>query len=84
MGPARHGFNGEGNDAHSLLIHEPRQLGVSILTLDETGLITLSYNGARTVGWILSEQQNLGDALFRVGGKHTGGEWLEGDIAEDV
>lgn len=79
---ARYGFNGESNDQHDLAAYQPGAFAVSILTLDETGLVTVWHNGHKTSGPIDPRRQNIGAALFRVGAKHNDVEFLEGDLAE--
>jgi len=82
LGSARFGFNGESNDQHHLLAYRADEWGVSVLTLDETGHVTLLHNGSEASGDVSAEIQSVGDSVFRVGAKHNDEEWLEGEIAE--
>ena len=79
---ARYGFNSEHNDQHHLSAYRAGEFAISVLTVDDLGLVTLFHNGDKAAGVINPQKQNLGDALFRVGGKHDDNEFLEGDIAE--
>ncbi len=81
---ALYGFNGESNDQHHLSPYRPGEFAVSVLTLDEAGLVTLFHNGQKASGSIDPNQHKIGDRLTRVGAKHTDQEFLEGDIAEVV
>jgi hypothetical protein len=80
----RYGFNGECNDQHHLAAYAAGAFAVSTLTLDETGTATLFHNGRWFSGPIDKTRQNTGDGLVRIGAKHTGEEFLEGDIAEII
>jgi hypothetical protein len=79
-----YGFNGESNDQHNLSAYQPGEFAISILTLDDAGVVTLFHNGRKNSGKIDITKQSVGNALFRVGAKHDNGEFLEGDIAEII
>ena len=83
----RYGFNGQNNDAHGLVPYRPGQFSLTLLTLEDTGVVRLWHNddtgSAGVMGGIDRALQNTGDSIFRVGAKITsGGECLNGDIAE--
>lgn len=77
-----YGFNGESNDAHTLLPFKANQYTVSVLRLQANGIVTLLHNGALKNGQINAAIQNTGADKLRVGGKVTGGELLKGAIGE--
>ena len=83
----RYGFNGQNNDQHSLVRYQPGSFNVSVLTLDDDGMVRLWHNDARggtgRRGQIDRTLQNTGCDRFRVAAKvTTGGERLRGEIAE--
>jgi beta-fructofuranosidase len=83
----RYGFNGQNNDQHDLLPYAGGLWNVTVMTLDENGLVRLWHNdergGTGASGQIVRPMQNVGARLFRVGGKITAdNERLRGDIAE--
>lgn len=83
----RYGFNGERNDQHDLLGFRAGLWNLSVLTLDNNGLVRLWHNDAHggngACGPIRRDIQNTGAELLRVGAKAaTGGECLRGEIAE--
>jgi len=79
-----YGFNGESNDQHHLSPYQPGEFAVSVLSLDDAGVVTLFHNGWKSSGAIDIGKQSVGNALFRVGAKHDHSEFLEGDIAEII
>jgi len=83
----RYGFNGQNNDQHGLLVYQPGLWTLSVMTLDDTGLVRLWHNDERTAtgasGPISRALQNTGARVFRIGCKITGeSEFLEGEVAE--
>lgn len=83
----RYGFNGQNNDQHDLLPYHSGKMTLSIMTVEETGVVRLWHNdevtSAGRKGWINPKIQHTGTALFRMGAKAaTGGECLHGDIGE--
>ena len=83
----RYGFNGQSNDQHGLLPFRCGLFTVSLLTLDDKGVVRLWHNdnrlGTGRKGWIDPKIQNTGARLFRVGAKASiTSEHLHGDIAE--
>ena len=84
---ARYGFNGQNNDAHSLVAYRPGLFVLTLLTLEESGVVRVWHNddtgSTARLGGIDRAVQNTGANTFRVGAKITsGGECLNGDIAE--
>ena len=82
-----YGFNGQNNDQHNLVAYKRGLFNLSILTLDDTGMVRVWHNdssgGTGAKGWINRKIQNTGNSVFRVGAKATSGsECLSGDIAE--
>ena len=82
-----YGFNGQNNDQHGLVQYAAGSFNLSILTLDDTGMVRLWHNDSRggtgARGQIDRTLQNTGDDRFRVAAKAaTGGEFLRGEIAE--
>ena len=83
----RYGFNGQNNDQHALVRYQPGLFAISVMTLDDSGLVRLWHNDVRhatgACGPVSRPQQNTGARLFRVGAKITAGnERLVGEIAE--
>ncbi len=83
----RYGFNGQNNDQHDLLRYRPGLFTISVMTLDDSGLVRLWHNdqhgSAGSCGPIARPRQDTGARLFRVGAKITAGnERLVGEIAE--
>ncbi|HJN17687.1 MAG TPA: glycoside hydrolase family 32 protein, partial [Armatimonadota bacterium] len=75
------------NDQHDLVQYQAGAFNLSILVLDDTGMVRLWHNDARggtgRRGQIDRTLQNTGSDLFRVAAKATsGGECLRGEIAE--
>jgi beta-fructofuranosidase len=83
----RYGFNGQNNDQHGLVGYQAGSFNLSILTLDDSGMVRLWHNDSRggtgARGQIDRTLQNTGSDRLRVGAKATtGGECLRGRLAE--
>ena len=83
----RYGFNGQNNDQHSLIPYQAGALNLSVLTLDDSGMVRVWHNDSRggtgRRGQIDRTLQNTGCDRFRVAAKATtGGECLRGELAE--
>jgi beta-fructofuranosidase len=82
-----YGFNGQNNDQHDLLKYRAGLYNLSVLTLEDSGVVRLWHNdergGTGARGQIVRPTQNTGARRSRVGAKLTsGGECLRGEIAE--
>lgn len=83
----RYGFNGQNNDQHDLIPLQAGAWTLSVMTLDDTGLVRVWHNDEKTATGacapIVRRLQDTGARLFRVGCKIDGGyELLTGEIAE--
>jgi hypothetical protein len=79
----RYGFNGESNDAHDMAPVAPNQWTLSILTINEKGIVRLNHNGVTAKARYDAGSYALDATRLRVGAKaSTSGERLIGAIAE--
>jgi beta-fructofuranosidase len=82
-----YGFNGQNNDEHGLVEYRGGLWNLSVLTVDDSGVVRLWHNDSRggtgARGQISRTVQNTGARMFRLGSKITSGdECLQGDVAE--
>jgi sucrose-6-phosphate hydrolase SacC (GH32 family) len=78
----RYGFNGEDNDVHDLRGCAAGEWICSAVRLFDDGKVVATDQNGSSEGRIDINKQNLGTAVFCVGAKVDGSEFLEGDIAE--
>jgi hypothetical protein len=82
----RYGFNGQGNDAHSLVplkVGDWRLTAMVLTGADRENVVVIDNDNPPAVGTINIEAQNLGVSGIRVGNKLTSnGEFFQGQIAE--
>ncbi len=84
---SNYGFNGQNNDAHSLVPYAANEWRVTTMQLDGTpgNNVHVFDNGTEFVGSVNINTQNLGTSGLRVGSKLTNNaEAFDGDLAELV
>jgi fructan beta-fructosidase len=80
-----YGFNGEFNDQHAIMPYKPGKFVVSVLRLNNDGVVSVTQNSMARSAAIDMSKQNIGAVKIRIGGKIYGvDELLKGSIAEII
>lgn len=79
----QYGFNGQANDAHSMVPYSANTLYATVMA-NNIGNITIYHNTTKYTGTVTTPSSlNLGRELATIGRKHTS-EYMDGYIAEII